>query len=83
MDPLTRPEKIGTNLYLVRPWGCHDVYKAIIEAIRVADDFDATIQIELNARIVRVRKDSNPDLIYREWRRSGAYGEDIEPYPVP
>jgi hypothetical protein len=60
-----------------------EIKETINQAIVVADREDDVCQFEFNGLKVQVSRDSNPDLIYRDWKRS-MYDDDIKvigPHP--
>lgn len=79
------PKRINNNTYGVDVMAGANITDTITEAIGIARGLDATVQFEFNGVIVKVRRDSNPELIYRDWSRSlnGCIGKSVGPNPNP
>ena len=60
------------------------INEAIAEAISIATKEDAEICFDFNSVQVKIRADSNPRLILRDWRRGshGYHSDVVGPYPA-
>ena len=62
------------------------IYNATKEAIALATDLggDTTVSFDFNGRTIKVRPDTNIDLVMRDfWRPLSITGDTIGPYPDP
>ena len=77
--------KAGSGLFVFDCRAGSHIDNTIKEGIKVASDWDVTVQFTFNEVVVSVRADSNPGLIYRDWSRalSGYIDKAIGPHPKP
>jgi hypothetical protein len=61
-----------------------EIAGAIQDARSIASDQDSPLAFEFNGVSLTIAKDSDPDLIYRDWHRAmqGFIGKSVGPYPA-
>lgn len=79
------PKQIDDETYSIDVMCGANITGTVAEAISVARGLDVTLRFEFNGVTVSVRRDSNPDLIQRDWSRaqSGYIDQSVGPYPNP
>lgn len=79
------PKRINRSTHSAEATVGSNITDTIDEAITLSAKKERKIKFDFNGVTVRVRSDSNPGLIHRDWLRSllGYIGKTVGPYPNP